>query len=69
MIAEMTRDNPAIQDTDEMTEVIAVTEVVTDISMSAESWLAAFLCELPQSGPGGEGIQMAAKVQVKKNKR
>jgi len=49
--------------------VFGVTEVVTDISMSAESWLAAFLCELPQTGPGGEGIQMAAKVQVKKNKR
>ncbi len=37
------------------------TEVVTDCAMDVGTWLAAFMCELPLSGRGADGIGVAAK--------
>jgi hypothetical protein len=32
--------------------------------MDSESWLAAFLCELPLSGPGKLGLEKAARAET-----
>jgi len=37
------------------------TDVLTSTTMDSESWLAAFLCELPLSGPGKVGLEKAAR--------
>ncbi len=37
------------------------TKVLTSKRMASESWLAAFLCELPLSGPGKGGLEKAAR--------
>ena len=40
------------------------TEVLTSKRMGSESWLAAFLCELPLSGPGIVGLEKAARAGI-----
>ncbi len=40
------------------------TEVRTSATMDSESWLAAFLCELPLSGPGKLGLEKAARAET-----
>ena len=40
------------------------TEVRTSATMDPESWLAAFLCKLPLSGPGKLGLEKAARAET-----